>query len=374
MKKIMVYAYTKVNLGDDLFIKILCDRYPNVKFRICAPSQYKDIFKNTKNLKCYSSESIFVRIINFIARKLFKNINFFEKFIALICDAGVYIGGSLFIQGENWENYMNTYIKPKKIKNKPFYLLGANFGPYNDEQFYYKHKEIFKGYTDICFREKYSYDLFRDFDNVRFAEDIIFGYKKKDTEEKNQVAISVIKPSYRAKLKEYDSIYYDKVRDIAIEYINNGMKVVFISFCKSEGDEEAIKDILGRIPDMYKDKVGKYYYRGNIDNTVNLLAESKYIVATRFHAMILGWVFNKHVLPIVYSSKMTNVMNDVGFEGIHTCIENINNFDVKKVINNIGLSKINISNQIINSEKHFEHLDKYIYKDNKDYDYITYMN
>ena len=316
MKKIMVYAYTKVNLGDDLFIKILCDRYPNAKFRICAPSQYKDIFKNTKNLRCYSSESFLVRSINFLARTLFKNINFFEKLMASRCDAGVYIGGSLFIQGENWENYMNTYIKPKKIKNKPFYLLGA----------------------------------------------------------KNQVAISVIKPSYREKLKGYDSIYYNKVKDIALEYINNGIKVVFISFCKSEGDEDAIENIIGRIPDKCKDKVEKYHYRGNIGNIMDLLSESKYIVATRFHAMILGWVFNKYVLPIVYSSKMTNVMNDVGFEGIYTCIENINDFDVKDIIDKIGLNKINISNQIINSEKHFEYLDKYIYKDNKDYNYIVYMN
>ena len=46
MKKIKVYAYTRQNLGDDLFIKILCERYPNTQFVLYAPNVYKDIFKD----------------------------------------------------------------------------------------------------------------------------------------------------------------------------------------------------------------------------------------------------------------------------------------------------------------------------------------
>ena len=36
-------------------------------------------------------------------------------------------------------------------------------------------------------------------------------------------------------------------------------------------------------------------------------------MATRFHAMMIGWMLSKKVLPVVYSAKQTNVINDIGF-------------------------------------------------------------
>src|SRR5699024_1160694 len=45
MKKVMVYAYSQFNLGDDLFIKILCERYPETQFVLYAPKQYKRCFQ-----------------------------------------------------------------------------------------------------------------------------------------------------------------------------------------------------------------------------------------------------------------------------------------------------------------------------------------
>ena len=41
----------------------------------------------------------------------------------------------------------------------------------------------------------------------------------------------------------------------------------------------------------------------------------KTIVATRVHAMILGWVLGKNVVPVIYSEKQTQVLADVGFSG-----------------------------------------------------------
>lgn len=61
MKKMMVSAYTEFNLGDDLFIKVLCERYPDTRFMIIAPRLYKLVFKDIKNLKVYASNSILFR-------------------------------------------------------------------------------------------------------------------------------------------------------------------------------------------------------------------------------------------------------------------------------------------------------------------------
>lgn len=70
MKKLRVFAYTKQNLGDDLFVKILCKRYPNTKFVLYAPNIYKKVFKDIKNLEVCSSENKLNRIITLLLENL----------------------------------------------------------------------------------------------------------------------------------------------------------------------------------------------------------------------------------------------------------------------------------------------------------------
>ena len=44
---------------------------------------------------------------------------------------------------------------------------------------------------------------------------------------------------------------------------------------------------------------------------IGILANSKAIISTRYHGMILGWLLDKKVLPIIYSKKMKNVIDDI---------------------------------------------------------------
>ncbi len=59
-KKVMIYAYCNFNLGDDLFIKILCERYPEVHFLLYAPIEYKYYFKWLPNITVYPRNNIFL--------------------------------------------------------------------------------------------------------------------------------------------------------------------------------------------------------------------------------------------------------------------------------------------------------------------------
>lgn len=48
---ILVCAYFANNLGDDLFLKILIERYPNVKWELLTANRnYKKLFKDLKNV------------------------------------------------------------------------------------------------------------------------------------------------------------------------------------------------------------------------------------------------------------------------------------------------------------------------------------
>src|SRR5690625_3035781 len=120
MKKVMVYAYTKFNLGDDLFLKILFDRYPNTNFNLVAPQKYKEIFQQ-KNVNVYSSDTLIFKGINYIMRRINKNFTF-NKNISKSCDASVYIGGSIFQQSNNWRIQINNR-RSIINENQPFYVL-----------------------------------------------------------------------------------------------------------------------------------------------------------------------------------------------------------------------------------------------------------
>jgi len=355
MKKVMVYAYSQFNLGDDLFIKILCERYPETQFVLYAPKQYKRCFQGMRNIRFFPSDAFFVRSFNYI----FKHLHI-RKLLAKSCDAAVHIGGSLFIQGEDWRKMLEN-TKAMRISGKPFFLLGANFGPFHDKQFYQEHKQIFSSYTDTCFREKYSYDLFKDLPNVRMAADIVFQLKKPIIPKReNHIVISVIKPSIRKYLASYDALYYEKIKDVVVYFAERGYHVTLMAFCTYEGDHEAIDHILDEIPVDYLGKITKHVYQLNIEETLQIIASASFVVASRFHAMILGWVYGIPVFSIAYSDKMKHVMHDVGFQGTSTDFEQLETLQAADVFASMQTDPLDISRQIDDSENHFTKLDAYL--------------
>src|SRR5690625_1172708 len=176
MKKVMIYAYMALNLGDDLFIKVLCERYPQTQFYIVAPKIYQRVFQYLSNLKVIPRESFIRRGLNGITKTIFGKQLFYERRLAKRLDGAIYIGGSLFIQQNSWQKRVK-FTNALHVNRQPFYLLGANFGPFTDDEFYKVHERIFATYTDICFRDEFSYRLFQQLDNVRLAPDIVFQLK-----------------------------------------------------------------------------------------------------------------------------------------------------------------------------------------------------
>src|SRR5699024_1207524 len=218
---------------------------------------------------------------NLALRQIRKGLSI-RQFVANRCNAAVYIGGSIFMQQDNWQQTLRKKEK-MKIKNKPFYVIGANFGPYQDEEFYVQYKELFKTYTDICFREEYSYNLFNDLENVRVANDVIFNLKSQKKLSRKNIVISVIKPSIRKEFKGIDEIYYQKIKELSIYFIDKGYEVILMSFCEYEEDNEAVEEILRTIPKKYSNCITKHFYKYNLDETLTKITTTSFVIATRFH-------------------------------------------------------------------------------------------
>ena len=56
-----------------------------------------------------------------------------------------------------------------------------------------------------------------------------------------------------------------------------------MSFCQYEGDEKIINEIM---KNNKKKNVEKYFYRGNIDEALKIIANASVIVGSRFHEIL----------------------------------------------------------------------------------------
>lgn len=351
--KIFLKAYFRKNLGDDLFIYILCKRYPNIQFTALSTTKYN---LKLKNLKVIWIKNKVQKLINkYILKK--KKLDYY---LASRNDYTIIIGGSMFIENNNSNESIFLGL-PKK-----FFVLGSNFGPYYSDKFYKKHKQAFSTAIDVSFRDSYSYNVFKDLNNVRYNPDIVFSLD--NTNEcviTKNVVISVIDCSNRKGISIDNQIYENKIIELIKMFVKKGYSITLMSFCKGEGDERVVKSILKKVKRTeYSSKIKKFFYNGNINQALDIIKSSEIIVGTRFHACVLGLLYNKTVIPIIYSNKTDNLLHDLDFQGLKIRINDINNLKIDK-INNEQLSyKLKLKGIKEKAVKHFEKLDKIVGESN----------
>lgn len=369
MKKIYILAYTNINLGDDLFIKILCERYPNVQFYLECNSRQAKPFINIKNL-----EIIYTKKSKVLLRKLINKIplnivNPFDSSIKLIdnCDATVNIGGSIFMEHKTWKKTKVNYLN-KIRKSNAFFILGSNFGPVESQNYLDAYKEIFHQVNDVCFREEFSYNLFKENEKVRYAPDIVFSVDRNSNLTREQklskryIIISVINLENREGLRKYEQRYIAALTELIIELNEQNYEVVLMSFCEAEGDLEAINKVVKSVGNTsLNSNVRIYNYEGDLNEALKIIELSKGIIATRFHATVLGLIYNKSIYPLIYSNKTLHVLNDLNYSGDILDIKNIDELNIKKVLIQLLDSKVlDIEEQRLKSLNHFLKLDNFL--------------
>ncbi len=315
--KVFIYAYDQLNLGDDLFIAFLVQRYPHVQFEMLVSPNYKAAFAAHPNLHITDPNGGFSRLLQRI-RPSFRSR--YHEMIKSRCDCCVYIGGSIFIEYPTWRNIVNWW--QYHTAKYPFFVLGANFGPYHEEAYRNTMKQVYDQTQDVCFRDRYSYELFRDCPNVRVAPDILFAQAFPKTEPKKQVLVSVIdcRENHTALSFAADA-YEDFLCEILERYAGEGYRILLASFCKAEGDEIACERIRERLENAKIPSDAVYYDGKNRTQLLEEIAASEMIIGTRFHATVLGMAAAeasdapKMLLPVIYSEKTKNMLCDIGYAG-----------------------------------------------------------
>ncbi len=80
-------------------------------------------------------------------------------------------------------------------------------------------------------------------------------------------------------------------------------------------------------------------------------------ITSKFYLSLL---YNKYVIPITYSDKMLNVINDLEFKGDFISIKNIEKLKAEDIDFFSSKNKLNVEKSRKNSEKHFIKLDMYL--------------
>ena len=300
MKKIFVMAYLRNNLGDDMFVMELLNRYPDVEFYVeVVDMKYAKALEKKNNVKIIINEN-----------------ETFEKIDINQYDGYVYIGGSIFMEGGkvyNLDEGCLEFVKKCKILNKPFYYIGSNYGPYQTEKYFNLSKETFKQCTDLCFRDQYSYNLFKDISTVRYAPDVLFSYEIEEcNKEKDTIGISIIDLEIRENLRHKEDEHIQFLFNNINFYLKNGKNIYLFSFCNDEGDEKAIQKILNKFKNSdYKNRITVVRYNENIEEFLAIYKKMEYMICQRFHSLVLSYICNQKFYVISYSQKICNIIKEL---------------------------------------------------------------
>lgn len=368
----LIRSYTAFNLGDDLFLKILFERYPNCQFALFTQNKnYFKFIRTYPNVKIAYFNKLEFTILRILRKFSFQNLHIclYKHFLRRICkkyNGYVSIGGSIFIQNKpevTLKDFIFRVIVRDIFINRPKFIIGANFGPIKTKEYTLFYKQLFNHFTDICFREKYSSFLFKDLSNVRCAPDIVFQLTLPVTKkEKNSLGFSIIDIDRRTGLSAYSKKYYKLIAALVSLSIRRGQIPYMVSFCENEGDERAINKIISLLDINERVRVKKLLYKGNVDDFLPKYFSLESVFTTRFHAMILGFIGRQNIYPLIYSDKMINVINDLNYTGNYLRIDSPIYPDAETLLNDIHDNKncYSIDNEKEKSTAQFKILDKYL--------------
>ncbi len=355
---VLLYGIHTINLGDDLFFKIILERYPDVRFIFYAPSIYKDILFDQKNCVVVSDSDRLVRLLKKVSRILhlpLLSLVYIYLFLRYRIKMFLIAGGSIFIEKNS--NIPKVVSNIKKItrflpKTK-ICIIGSNFGPCTTKEWEKQVARVLEDVDDVCFRDIQSYKTFSYLPNVRYANDIVMHCVHNETYSKqNVLCVNIRSVDKWPTLKPNKDKYLHQTKSIIEYYQTRGYRVKLISFCKSYGDNE-ITDELYSLLDSRKD-VERLYYSGNINECLQAIITADTIIATRFHAIILGLIYKVKVIPISYSIKSENMLRTLG---VWNQVYDYNEYcdaDIDLLLDSsIGNYDINISDN-----RQFDYLDK----------------
>ena len=344
-----IRAFIKGNLGDDLFVHVLCNRYPNTHFWLCGEHRFRRNFASLSNLSYVSTDKGFIKwffrflyVVPFCINQVLKRTGKREAFSKYTCfdlisrhsRCNILISGSIFMELGTEEFYVSPYYKKEeKYYGRKPYVMGCNFGPFHSGGYLEFYRKCFQKAVSVSFRDNYSGAMFPG-GNIRVAPDILFAYPVERAIAptlKNYVLISVIN-LLKDEVGNTDVAdeYEKMMENIVSRLLADKKQVVLMGFCREQQDDR----VIDRLAADKKDNPLLHivnYPDISVHEAAGYFIGADYVIASRYHAMILGWLFRKKVFPICYGEKMLHVIEDFMPGSPFLLVEDIGKFDIQRI-------------------------------------------
>ncbi|TXK77948.1 polysaccharide pyruvyl transferase family protein [Paenibacillus sp. N3.4] len=353
--KILISAYLDNNIGDDLMIKLLATRFPECSFYIDT--------NNSAVINTFSQNG------NIFCHKFNKSKRYLRQF-----QVHLSIGGSLFNNINSLMGIVHRILRiillyRLKKNNIKLATIGCNLGPYKNRIGPLLTKIELQLNNLITVRDLDSYNLIENFKSIKnfyLASDIVFNYSdKKDAVENNKPTCLGISTYRSIQNKETNYSSYVFLSAIADGFIEKTGSEVYLFAFDSENENDLSSAHHIKYISKYPEKISIIPYLGNHESIIKSMKQCDRFVSVRFHSAILCQILNIPFLPIVYSNKMQNYLNDEYYNGLLLQFKDmsIDKNNVAEIVNSIIENK-NIFNDFSKSKSdakvHFDEFNKLV--------------
>ena len=308
---VFVDFYDYQNVGDDLLFVTLANRYPHVEFVFIEDQTDGATFAALRNVRRLRK----IRYVDGLLQRLripLRVNTLRRRRLVKRSQIVVRLGGSLYMEREGWQKNAARDAGLLGARRGTFFLNG-NFGPWRSPEFLATYEHIFSGALDVTVRDTASLEQLRAVPQVRLAPDMLFSVPGPDAgDPRGGVVVSMIDLAGREGLSQYREAYEAAIAELVEDLVTlRGERVTLVSFCPHEGDEAAIERVLATVGGRVGEWVSTHYYRGDMDAMLGVLRAADTVLATRFHAMVLGFAFGCRVACVEYSNKLSNALADL---------------------------------------------------------------
>lgn len=359
-RAVFVDFYDYRNVGDDLLFATLARRYPHVPFDYIGDKTDGATFAGLPNVRRLSR----IPYVDGVLRRLRLPVRVNDLRRRLRVRRSplvVRLGGSLYMERGDWRR--NAALDGDLVRGgTPAFFLNGNFGPWETAEFLATYERIFSLARDVTVRDSASLEQLRAVGTVRLAPDMLFCVPPAPASQTRQgVVVSLIDLSDRAGLSAWTDGYESAMADLVVDLVARGEAVTLVSFCPLEGDEAAISRVLARIPEASRGSVSTHLYDGDLDAVLGVLRRAGTIVATRFHAMVLGVAFGARVCCVEYSDKLSNALRDLDATSLGwTLPDFVGATRAERLARVSSLEPVDIPGIAARAGAHFSVLDEYL--------------
>lgn len=326
--KIMIKAYLDKNLGDDMMIRMLVKQLKNHQFFLHINDKSKaSAFYDLPKLK--------------LCRPIAGNKLQKWLYIRKEYDAIIKVGGSIFqiYSLNSIRAFIKILVEDLILKSLgvKLFIVGCNIGPIKVKWGKIIVKWIIKNSMYTSVRDKESYKIInpkkRDH-SIHYYPDMVLAsqeyFDQVDTMKKGTcLGIS----TYRFRTNpECNEIFHSKMINIINRYHDmTKQKVLLFAFDSgSENDIGPAYSILDGI--KKKELVEIIVYSGNIKKIIKAYTRCHSFISVRFHSAIIALKLQIPFIPIIYSDKMENMLDDIAYKGLKYDTTNIKDLHEEDVI------------------------------------------